>query len=175
MAVTALDVALAGVAGTLLAPVVGGWIERGNAHRRQRLDRQLARDNLNFAEKKSVYGDVMTHAQRLGTSARRLHHWTEVGGEEPELLELLEDDEQAALAGRLAAFASDAVTDKTQLFWALFFEYLAVSGALHEGLEGSAPAGRLAELNEAEAHALAAFRDAGVELRSAVRADLAEP
>jgi hypothetical protein len=173
--VTALDVALAGVAGTFLSPLLGGWIERRGARHRQQLDRQLARDNLNFSEKKLVYTDVLVHAQRLSTSARRLHVWSEVGGEPPDLLDLPEDEEQAILTGRLAAFASDEVTTRTQTYWSASFAYLSTGPALHEALQNGDAEVVLDSLRNAELSALDALHKAGVALRNAIRADLAEP
>jgi hypothetical protein len=173
MHVTALDVALAGVFGTLLAPVLAGWVERSNARRRHELERQLARDNLNFAERKTVYAELITSAQRMNVSMSRLHTWTQVGGEPPDLLELPEDEEQAFLSAGIATFASEQVTEKAQAFWHAFFAYLDTGPGLHAAIEEGKTGKDLARLRSVESAALANAHAAAKELRAAVRDDLA--
>ena len=103
------------------------------------------------------------------------YEWVAVGGEAPELLELPTDDEQALLAGRLATFASDEVTERTQAYWNAFFGYLATGPALVQDIEATKPDEELTPLRHAEASAFESFRGASVALRSAVRADLTQP
>ena len=93
---------------------------------------------------------LLVHAQRLTTSVRRLHIWSEIGGEPPELLDLPDDETQATLAGRLSTFASEDVTSLTQTYWNTFFAFIGTGPAIQ--------AAREAEDSEALAAALALER-----------------
>jgi hypothetical protein len=113
LAVSSLDVALAGVVTTglvgLLAPLVGAWVARGNREH----ERTLARDERVYAAASGAYEALLTSCARAVTRAAVLHQEARERAEElrkPKPPVQDEPDDPAARRRRLERWLSNEPT-----------------------------------------------------------------
>jgi hypothetical protein len=129
LAITALDVALAGVLATafvgIVAPVVQALIARGDREHQ----RTLARDSRTYAAASGAYEELLRSAYRTMTVVNRLYEWQKnVDAPDPGIPDFETQEQIIERTGRIAAFGSEAVLTSYNEFSAAAHAFVVEKG-----------------------------------------------